>query len=83
VEANYSLANSFRKLDMLNTDLAQLQASKLRSTKKSAAVDDDAVAAYHFIAFVPVDGVVWQFDGLERQPQKVGKSNCDYVQRIF
>jgi ubiquitin carboxyl-terminal hydrolase L5 len=67
------VANGVRKLDMLNTDLAQLQASKLRSTKKSVVADDEAVTAYHFIAFVPVDGVVWQFDGLERQPQKVGK----------
>lgn len=32
--------------------------------------DDDS--AYHFIAYVPIDGDVWNLDGLDRQPEKLG-----------
>ncbi len=35
------------------------------------SVDDDA--AFHFIAFVPIDGEVWKLDGLDRQPERIGE----------
>jgi ubiquitin carboxyl-terminal hydrolase L5 len=62
-------------MDMLNSDL-QLKndatAKKSKSTKKSE-VSDESEAGFHFIAFVPALGKVWKFDGLERQPQNLGK----------
>ena len=38
--------------------------------RKTKAKDSDT--AYHFIAFVPVDGGVWQLDGLQKAPTRLG-----------
>jgi hypothetical protein len=43
------------------------------ATGKSNAAVDDSVEVYHYIAYVPVDGEVWQLDGLYPQPVSVGK----------
>lgn len=51
---------------------------KIEATDKKTKVpkrgqsDNEAEAGFHFIAFVPVKGVLWKFDGLERQPQNLG-----------
>ncbi|RIA92654.1 ubiquitin carboxyl-terminal hydrolase [Glomus cerebriforme] len=42
------------------------------SGKSNAAVDDTA-EVYHYIAYVPIDGEVWQLDGLYPHPVSVGK----------
>ncbi|KAL5332648.1 ubiquitin carboxyl-terminal hydrolase [Aspergillus crustosus] len=67
--------NSFsRKMDILNSDL-QLKheaQSKRNRSKKRGREENVADAGFHFIAFVPVLGKVWKFDGLERQPQALG-----------
>ena len=58
---------------MLNGDLLLkngVEASRKRSKKSSSNDQDDA--AFHFVAFVPVDGVLWKLDGLERQPHILG-----------
>lgn len=79
--------NSFaRKMDMLNIDLGMENAHDDRKSKKKAAPakakkgkvvteDDwqDDENAFHFLAYVPIEGEVWQLDGLDRQPSKVGK----------
>ncbi len=60
---------------MLDSDLflkGKATKKKAKTKQKSAPVDDDDVG-FHFIAFVPVDGQVWKLDGLERQPQVLGK----------
>ena len=33
--------------------------------------------AFHFIAYVPVNGVLWELDGLRRQPVRIGILSCD------
>ena len=38
--------------------------------------DDDA--AFHFIAFVPIDGEVWGLDGLNRQPVRLGSMQISH-----
>ena len=60
---------------MLNADLyLKNQAASNNKNKKMAQQDDDDDdASFHFIAFVPIQGKVWKLDGLERQPQCVGK----------
>lgn len=43
--------------------------------KKKVVVDEDFTdddAAFHFIAFVPIEDEVWKLDGLDRQPEKIG-----------
>jgi ubiquitin carboxyl-terminal hydrolase L5 len=63
-------------MDMLNSDL-QLKndatAKKSKSIKKNNEAADESEAGYHFIAFVPALGRLWKFDGLERQPQNLGR----------
>ncbi|KAJ5555514.1 hypothetical protein N7461_003984 [Penicillium sp. DV-2018c] len=70
--------NSFaRKMDILNSDL-QLKTeatAKRRSSKGSD--EDDSDATFHFIAFMPVMGQLWKFDGLERQPRTLAECSED------
>lgn len=63
-----------RKMDMLNGDLQLKNDASARKNRKIAKGEaEDSDAGYHFIAFVPVDGKVWKLDGLERQPQNLGR----------
>lgn len=71
-----------RKMDILNGDLQlknDAEAKKRGSRTKSA--EDESIAGFHFIAFVPIDGKVWKLDGLERQPQNLGK-NSTYLSSV-
>lgn len=65
-------------MDMLNGDLQMKNdvASKNRGKNTKPEVDDSE-AAFHFIAFVPIDGKIWKLDGLERQPQKLCDIKCE------
>lgn len=42
---------------------------------KKKLLDDDA--AFHFIAYVPVHGDLWEMDGLDEQPHKLGPCTPD------
>ena len=42
---------------------------KGRGGKKKGEESDDG---FHFIAYVPVNGILWELDGLRRQPLKLG-----------
>ncbi|MCJ1468707.1 hypothetical protein MMC07_007337 [Pseudocyphellaria aurata] len=66
--------NSFaRKMDVLNGDLQLKNDAEAKKRKRRTdTAEDESVAGFHFIAFVPVDGKVWKLDGLERQPQNLG-----------
>ena len=37
-------------------------------------VETDEEPGFHFIAFIPVQGRVWRFDGYESEPQNLGES---------
>ncbi|EPE34557.1 Cysteine proteinase [Glarea lozoyensis ATCC 20868] len=45
--------------------------------KKKKRVQEEA--AYHFIAYVPINGVVWRFDGLQHQPLSLGPAGDDWI----
>ncbi|GAW17848.1 hypothetical protein ANO14919_073150 [Xylariales sp. No.14919] len=80
-----------RRNDLLSEDLLldnQFEVttpSKDSSSKKKIALKkavgtkkrklEHRSASYHYIAFVPVDGQVWELDGLERMPLCLGP--CD------
>lgn len=61
-------------MDMLNSDLhLKNEAGSRRSRSSRNSYDpEDSDGDFHFIAFVPVGGRVWKFDGLERQPEDLG-----------
>ena len=62
---------------MLNADLVMKQnvaeSAKAAKNKTHQTSADNGEASFHFIAYVPIQGTVWKLDGLERQPQRVGK----------
>ena len=62
-------------MDILNSDLQlKVEATSKRSRSGQDRHDEfETDAGFHFIAFVPALGKVWKFDGLERQPQALGK----------
>ena len=79
--------NSFtRRMDHLNADLAlenEVSDAKTKQAKKRAPPKKSARPAarrkrpqadygFHFIAYVPVGGNVWELDGLSRGPRKLG-----------
>ena len=69
------ICESNRKMDMLNGDLQLKNDASARKNRRVAKGEaDDSDAGYHFIAFIPVDGKVWKLDGLERQPQNLGRA---------
>ncbi|OGE54432.1 hypothetical protein PENARI_c006G11174 [Penicillium arizonense] len=71
--------NSFaRKMDILNSDLQlKIEATAKKHRSKDQDDDDHDDATFHFIAFMPVMGQLWKFDGLERQPQALGECSED------
>ena len=52
------------------------QRNQKQKTKKKAAATSSKKAqmenAFHYIAYVPVGGQVWELDGLETQPRCIG-----------
>lgn len=50
---------------------------KKKPAKKSKKKAVDNGAAFHFIAYVPVQGQIWKMDGLDRQPCNLGESSTD------
>ncbi|KAI1264565.1 cysteine proteinase [Xylariaceae sp. FL1019] len=76
-----------RRIDLLSEDLLldnKFEAASKRrrasnATKKKAAKNsksrrksDSDDNSNHYIAFIPVDGEVWELDGLETKPSKIG-----------
>lgn len=81
-----STHNSFaRRIDMLMSDLSlklewaeagkkakRKHANSKRKRKKPADEDE---AAFHFIAYVPMGNDVWELNGMQEKPLKLGGSS--------
>lgn len=89
-----TIHNSFtRRMDHLNADLfleneamdAKASTNKRRAPTKrgSRALPRKSKAnsdyGFHFIAYVPAGGYVWELDGLQKKPHRLGK----YMSRIY
>ena len=48
-----------------------MDAAKSKRKGRGCGENDEA---FHFIAYVPVNGVLWELDGLRRQPVRLGIS---------
>lgn len=80
-------SSKFRRMDILNADLAlQNEFDKWKKSKtnqkrkilkgrskKRKKPKDEEEPGYHFIAYVPINDVVWRLDGLQRQPINIGE----------
>jgi ubiquitin carboxyl-terminal hydrolase L5 len=80
-----SIHNSFtRRMDHLNADLclehavshakckkAKTKPKAAKKTSKKTRVEESY--GFHFIAYVPVDGYVWELDGLRSKPHRIGE----------
>jgi ubiquitin carboxyl-terminal hydrolase L5 len=62
-----SLSRSSERADL---DIALMDAAKAKRGAKKRGWEDDE--AFHFIAYVPMNGVLWELDGLRRQPVRLG-----------
>jgi ubiquitin carboxyl-terminal hydrolase L5 len=75
--------NSFgRKRDMLNVDLSLARRFKERRKANESDDEDEGESAFHFIAFVPIDGEVWQMDGMDRQPWNIGPAGDNWIELV-
>lgn len=64
-----------RKMDMLNADLhLKNQATASAKGQLNSSQEGGSEGGFHFIAFMPIMGMIWQLDGLQRQPRCLGKS---------
>ncbi|KAK6352701.1 hypothetical protein TWF730_009512 [Orbilia blumenaviensis] len=70
--------NSFaRRSEILQNNLDVIDACK---NTKAPANENSAnpESAYHFLAYVPSGGSVWELDGLKRQPVRLGEDDGEH-----
>ena len=67
---------------MLNTDLQLKNDATLKRRRRPKAQSGEEEASFHFIAFVPVECKLWKLDGLQPQPQNLGKGAVAFVYPI-
>ena len=58
------------------------EATSRKRKREPKGAMDESEAGYHFIAYVPVGDSLWKLDGLERQPEKLGK-DLSTIHRAF
>lgn len=78
LEADLVLENQSNKprrklVQKATTTGTKRKAAKAAKGKAGKRVDTNTYA-YHFIAYVPSGGFVWELDGLRSLPQKLGKT---------
>ena len=56
---------------MKDADIGLMDSTKRRRT---AADEESSEDTFHFIAYVPLNDVLWELDGLKRQPVKLGNT---------
>ncbi|KAF2667048.1 cysteine proteinase [Microthyrium microscopicum] len=80
-----------RKIDMINADALMEEkwsesrkkrrvGGKANSRKKKIPQGEDA---FHFVAYMPIDGNIWALDGLQNNPQKFADvMTDDWIQEV-
>lgn len=70
------LDNKWEVVEKRKEQREQRQKKTKKPTQKKSTTSRKKVeieTAFHYIAYVPVNGQVWELDGLETQPLCVGK----------
>lgn len=65
-------------MDILILDMAMKEECEAAKNRRNSRPNQRAVTsaddtAFHFIAYLPIQGDLWKLDGLDRFPQKLGK----------
>ncbi|KND02939.1 uncharacterized protein SPPG_02018 [Spizellomyces punctatus DAOM BR117] len=74
--------NSFsRQTDLPVLDYPIPEIHKNPGSRKRKLSETDEDAPFHFISYVPVNGIVWELDGLKRAPKKLGEvpDGCNWI----
>ncbi|KAL2916808.1 hypothetical protein HK105_203587 [Polyrhizophydium stewartii] len=83
-------ASDFEKSTKSSRKRRPKNASKARKGKRAKEENDEAEDeghdgfGFHFIGYLPIDGVVWELDGLKRAPRDLGPvpANGDWVRVV-
>src|SRR5437667_12706720 len=59
-----------RRSEMLQNNIDVIETCRAKKGQSGNVSEDQA---YHFIAYVPADGTVWELDGLKRHPVRLGE----------
>jgi hypothetical protein len=59
---------------MMQNNIDMIQNARIKRIPETSTTLADEEKSYHFIAYLPSNGVVWELDGLRRQPVRIGKS---------
>ena len=69
LNADLGLQNDFEKWERLKKNPKRKKATNNKRKMKK----NEEEPGFHFIAYVPINGLVWRLDGLQRQPVNLGK----------
>ncbi|KXJ90598.1 hypothetical protein Micbo1qcDRAFT_234516 [Microdochium bolleyi] len=73
VSEDLLLENKFEAAEQLSRTQSRKRVARPSRIRKRA----DTEQAFHYIAYVPVKGQVWELDGFEMQPRCLGSSGTD------
>jgi hypothetical protein len=57
--------------------------AKETAKAKKKKMSEEPEEAYHYVGFVPVNGYVWEIDGLARAPIKLGRNRLVFASPTF
>jgi len=57
--------------------------AKETAKAKKKKMSEEPEEAYHYVGFVPVNGYVWEIDGLARAPIKLGTKSISCLRRFL
>ncbi|KAK9470860.1 ubiquitin carboxyl-terminal hydrolase [Dipodascopsis tothii] len=53
-------------------EVREAEIELVRAAKRKRVRPGEATDAFHFVAYVPADGALWELDGLKEQPAQIG-----------
>ena len=71
LNADLALSNEVDKWRRAKNAKKRKEGARKSQVKTKKKKDEDE-PGFHYIAYVPINGVVWRLDGLQRQPENLG-----------